>query len=178
MVLLVVCALVPAYALSAAKPAVPKAMTKKEALFKQENLRAPLPERAGSANRVWDEFVRMAPLYEDRDILKALFSARATTLGGGQTAAQYRFDLFSVFRANPGFFVRGANEHFAGNLDCAVDILVPQSEVLPFYEVEDAATKRGKKDDVLLGQFMKRSREYHASIATTGDSALRLEKCW
>ena len=177
------CAFVPARPVSAAKPVPPAkssmaAMSKADALFKQENIKSPLPKREGAANRVWDEFVRMAPQYEDRDIMKALFAARSTAVGAGQTLAQYRFDLFSVFRANPGFFVQVANEHYKGNLDCAVDVLVPQSEVLPFYEVEDAATRRGKKGDVLLAQFMKRAREYHATMAVSGDSTLRIEKCW
>ncbi len=151
-------------------------MPPKDARFKQQHLKN-LGERTGRNNKVWDEFIRMAAQYEDREIMAALFRARVRETG--QPLAQYRYDLFSVFRANPGFFAQSAHDHFGGNLDCAVDLLVPQSQVLAFHDVE-AAAKRATKNPAtegMLDKFMVRAREHHARLASN-QSDLKLDTCW
>jgi hypothetical protein len=153
-----------------------KPLPKKDAEFKKANIGTPLTERDGANSKVWDEFVRMAGEYEDTDVMNALFKARVGSEGSGQPLAAYRFDLFSVFRANPNFFARAANAHYAGNLDCAVDLLVPASGVLPFYEVENAA-KKVKKPDALLTKFMTRAKEHDATLRAQKESTLKLEGC-
>lgn len=154
-----------------------RALPKKDAEFKKANIGTPLAQRAGTNSKVWDEFVRIAGQYEDADVMNAIFRARHATELSGQPMAQYRFDLFTVFRASPNFFVRTASQHYKGNLDCAVDLLVPPSGVLPFFEVEDAA-KKVKKADPLLTKFLKRAREHDARNRASQDPNLELEGCW
>lgn len=154
-----------------------RTLPKKEAEFKKANIATPLAQRAGANAKVWDEFVRIAGQYEDPEVMAAILRAHAVTEPSGQPMAQYRFDLFSVFRANPNFFVRQANGFYRGNLDCAVDLLVPPSGVLPFFEVEDAA-KKVKKPDRLLTKFLKRAREHDARNRASQASNLNLEGCW
>src|SRR5579859_559953 len=92
-----------------------------------------LPEDSPENDQVWDRAVKAALEGQDGPGMDAIWSARVRQ--DGPTLARYRFDLFGIFRARPAFFVASASRHFRGNLDCAVDLLVPDTQVLEFHDV-------------------------------------------
>ncbi len=87
----------------------------KDKSFKDKNLRALEPYGPGlneEQRPLWQEFIRMAALYEDYDITEKMLSLRDETDGVAST--QYSLDLFALYKRNPVFFVKAVDRYYKG----------------------------------------------------------------
>ncbi len=150
-------------------------MTPPEQKLRDEN-EAHLGPRQGYQNKVWDEFVRLAPLHQDTRIMDAILDFRPSP---GIASSQYRFDLLKILTRNPAFFVSSVDHHFAGNLDCAIHWLLPQSRLIGLFEVDQPVKKALQADpsNARLKKFLVRSQEQANSIEAKTDSPLKLANC-
>lgn len=143
--------------------------------FKRTHL-SDLASRRGANHRVWDRLIEIAIADEDREVITAILASRPLH-DPGQPLALYRFDVYSLYRAKPELVVDVAREHFDGNLDCAVDLLVPQSQIVSIHDVMNVA-RRTETPSPTLRAFIARAREHYARISEGEDSNLKLEACW
>lgn len=156
--------------------AEPHRLSHADAAFKREHL-GHLTSRRGANHRVWDELIRIAVQHEDREVLDAMLTSRRNH-DPGSPLALYRFDMYSVYRAKPEFFINTAARHFHGNIDCAVDLLVPDSQIISYPDVEGIARGNGSHPSPALRAFIRRAREHYARISRGEGSNLKLEACW
>jgi hypothetical protein len=157
-----------------ALPALSKEMTAEERQLKAKHV-AKLGPRHGYGNKVWDEFVRMAPEYEDEQILGALFSAQVEQ---GHPLVRKRVDLLTVFKAKPAFFVGAGTRFYGGDSYCLLFWLVPSSGVIDFREVDGALGRAIAQDpsNGELAAFRTQAKAWHATLKSA-DSAGAARDC-
>lgn len=150
-------------------------MTLEEQKLRDENV-AHLGPRQGYQNKVWDEFVRLAPLHGDKAIMDAILDFHPSP---GIASSQYRFDLLKILTRDPVFFVNSVDRHFAGNLDCSIHWLLPPSRLIGLFELDQPVKKALQSDpsQALLKKFLLRSQEQAKSIESRTDSPLKLAGC-
>ena len=155
-------------------PASARQMSPEELQLKAKHVGRLGPRSGYEGNKAWDELVRLAPEFEDEQILGTLFSAKVEQ---GAPLVRKRADLLAVFKANPTFFVEAGSRFYGGDQHCLLFWLVPASGAISFEEVDRAAEKAlARSSNDQLQRFRVEAHAWRARIKAD-DSAARPRDC-
>ncbi len=158
-------------ALAIAAPLADAASKKKNAPAKRR-ISSQTPEDAYKELKAWDDAVEKAKR-GSASAIKAVFGKMRGLRG--QKSAEYGFALMEIYKSHASPLLHEAQKEH-GTTDCIMYFLVPESQEMPFYELEYATKSQMEKDkDPILGKFLERSTEYRQSIED--EKYLSLEHC-
>ena len=120
-----------------------KNLSLRDQKFKDKHLKK-LGQRKGHlGHKAWENFIKIAPKYEDAEILKKMLSIPHDK---GTQYATYLSDLFETYKLNQNFFIKTAYSFYNKKLFCVVEIfkttpeLVPQEEIRKSFDMKSASS--------------------------------------
>jgi len=110
--------------------------TFKDKSFKEQKLRALTPYGPGfneEQRTIWNEFVRIAALYEDFDITDRIFELRDKA--DGIMSTQHSLDLFDICKNNPFFFIRAVDRYYSGNFRAFLSVWINETDEITVQQI-------------------------------------------
>lgn len=127
--------------------------TKVDEKYKKENLTKLSLRNDYAGHKRWSKMTKIAIKYEDKEILKNMFSIKATS---SFRHTEWVTDLFIIFKERPNFFISTGYEYFKKNMDCLVNLYSVRQEIIPAQEMKNLYKVQKKGLNKLGKTFFKK----------------------
>lgn len=107
--------------------------------YKAAHLHELVPYGPGTneaARPVWQRLIRICAAQQDGDIADAIFDVAQRT--DGITSTQYGLDLYDLFQAAPGFFVKAAGRYYGGDFVTVLAVWINEAGEVSVSQLAEA----------------------------------------
>ncbi|MFA6237187.1 MAG: hypothetical protein WC635_07665 [Bacteriovorax sp.] len=148
-------------------------MSLRDAQYKKEHLEQLGPRKGYQGNKDWDNFVKLAPKYQDMEILSKMLGVEPSATPTEN--AQYVFDLFSVYKEQPEFFVVTAHKFYKGDMDCVARLFKTNPTIITEEELTAPFKTKFKKKE--FGDFISVVKKLDYTKENVSDTIKATTKC-